>query len=275
MFGAIIGAVGSAILGSIGAKKQAKAQKKAQLAAEQRNLQQMEDIEKSKYGWIRDGALAAGFNPLTALRAGGGRLTQNNAIQATPVSGGASWFAAADAVNNIGKAWDQREDAIDKATREANLELRQLQIEGLRSEMGRQGNAPATATANSPKQKKWEISTLGQLYAEGPLLPPSDPRSPRAEAYLPDGTRVYPLVSQMEQFGWPRGYTLTGGDVSELIGEFAGEVSNVYSTDQIIDLLLDQNILTDRNPQGGPFSTQVKTGPAANKPHPRQTIGMN
>jgi len=101
-------------------------------------LKVMQRTEEKKYKWIVEGAQRAGFNPLTALQAGGGQMTQTQAGANDFDTG--SMIAAA-VLNGVGDYWNQRKD---QELAEAQIDLIKAQTESLKTDQapGAWGSRP-------------------------------------------------------------------------------------------------------------------------------------
>jgi len=110
-------------------------------------LKLMRRTEEKKYKWIVEGAQRAGFNPLTALRAGGGQMTQG--LQ-TPLSTGAVIGNALNAGIQTGlNTWANRPDPIEQESRVLDNELKKQRLKQIQNEEARFGQVPAVRTTSS------------------------------------------------------------------------------------------------------------------------------
>ena len=151
---------------------------------EQRNNQKK--IELNRFKWLRDGALAAGFNPESVLKATGGQSFGHRPIPQSPLNTGA---IIGEAIGNFADAFDP----IRIATQRTQLELMQHELAQAREKTaamsGMQTTASPTGTGGSeiaaasfipattyaPIPKPYAVATR-VLRDDG--LPSANPESP-------------------------------------------------------------------------------------------------
>jgi len=141
----------------------------------------MEQVEKNKYRWIVGGAQAAGFNPLTALRAGGGNMSSPGGI--IPQSPLSARSALGEAISTFGATYAQ--DAIQRASEERQQEAWKERYDYRRDEQG----VPPLSAAPSSGQAKLEnndqemaaAAQVGERLSRPPsgAFPQVDPFSER------------------------------------------------------------------------------------------------
>lgn len=219
---AILGTVGSAAVGAI-QRKQAKKDLAEQRAYDEGAMQRM-----------RDAASKAGFNPLTALRAGA--LSSFNTPGRNLPPGGAA-FAAQYLGDAIGEAFDKKaNEPIEKY----NSKIRELEI----------------------KQREAELNisraTLGQMSAN------SDVYAPYGE-YIPVrvGNNMQRLDKTVAQrLGIKPNDRLTIGDIEEIKGDLHGGIAGAVESQIWENVLLSAPLLGTPNavkpkaPRKPPLSKQ-------------------
>lgn len=203
--------------------------------------------EKNKYKWIVEGAQEAGFNPLTALRSGGGSLatpmgTQISAVPASQASQAASF--GENLTNAMGTAFNLWDPIGDRNKRLQN-ELLQTQIDTNRQRFDRndQGSMSTVQKTASPVQENYG-SPIGAENVR-PVQRPHPGNQPRVLVYLPNGAPALLLKNVADREGVTNYDTLSAGGMAELVGEITGEVFNTLSASQISQTLFDQGILVD------------------------------
>lgn len=133
--------------------------------------------ELEKYKWIVEGAQAAGFNPLTALRAGGGRVQGPSIAPTTPLT----WRDYAREAVSLAA---QEYDPIEAESRRLDNELKRTELDRRRSELVRTGEGVTTAAPRYRQPSQQYVRTnKPERIGVGPsgLFPVVDPMSMRPE----------------------------------------------------------------------------------------------
>lgn len=251
MWGQIIGAVAPALLGGM---------------LQNRDNQKAREYAKANQGVnymkLRNDAQKAGFNPLTALMAGGSAAYQNDSGPALSTS---SFIAEAlsrgveTGFNIVNEQRDRERERIDEIERERRREESEMRLMAASSRLnfgyapsnttlalsaasGAPALAsPADAPANGPR---------GPVYtASGQLRPRNDPMRERVLVFRADGsTPAHILRSTAERLGIQERATLTVGEETEI----SGEIAEFYNAG-----MMAEEAITGR----GPDSAQYGNGP--------------
>jgi len=179
-------------------------------------------MELARYGWLRDGALKAGFNPLTVLRATGGQMMQPQNM-GSPLSTRA---AIGEALETFAGTYAQ--DAIQRATEERAQEDWKDRYDYQRENPIVSPVSP-TAAKNQETDKPTEIEqrqdyigAVPNIFGSRPedFQIPIDSDSPYAGQYV--------LPVGKDKVLMPKGWIPTEG-VEGMFGELTGEVHGVQS----------------------------------------------
>lgn len=216
-----------------------------------KKLQQNFKEERQNLRNIVRGAQEAGFNPLTVLRATGGQPTAN-AIQ-SPLGARA---ALGEAIKTFGGTYAQ--DAIQRATedraQEDWKERYDYQLQNPLSPVRQ-----TTRTTQNTETKDDGFLKEGQSLRRGADYPMRDHR---IQVRLPSGQNVWMPAEWGERFTIQEGGLLTAGDVTEMVGEFTGEVANTLSFDKILENAFRTGLFLNDEEAGG----ALDLNPNRNKP---------
>lgn len=227
--------------------------------------------EENRYEWLVEGAQRAGFNPLTALGATGAQLSGGGqasmaalspvtlATTPAPVLG-----AGPTTLETLGSAIAQLEDPIDKEARRLRNELTFQQIQTEKNNRARLGQLPVMRRTASPIEASYDPGPAGWRgsWGEGPAAPWY--LQPTVHVAIPFGKNRSPRWGKMpasvaERFGIKAGDLLTGGDLSEIFGEW-GEAAGLPNIQEMANAFLSTpNIYEDA--YGATDNTANEPGP--------------
>jgi len=125
-------------------------------------LKLMQRTEEKKYKWIVEGAQRAGFNPLTALQAGGGRMTQGQ-VGSGDLDFGA--MAAQAVATGLGDYW---QESRNQELEQAQLDLIKAQTESLKTPMGYQAPQASFNRVSDVSGDAAGTNAAGQANLMGP-----------------------------------------------------------------------------------------------------------
>jgi len=197
-------------------------------------------MELARYGWLRDGALKAGFNPLTVLRSTGGQMMQPQNM-GSPLSTRA---AIGEALETFAGTYAQ--DAIQQATEDRAQDHWKERYDYQRENP----MSPVPATAATGKTSRVETSEpveTGSL-AQGFNFPALDQRVP---VRLPTGQTAWALKHVLDRYTLGKDEMLTAGDLTEMVGEVVGEGAVLLQADEVLDNLFRAGILFNDPSTGG------------------------
>jgi len=239
----VIAGASSLLGGVFGRSKQPGIKKQYRLGRENTEL-----LEKNKYKWIVEGARKAGFNPLTALRATGGNITTAPQPQ-SPLS---SRSYIGEAIKTFGGTYAQ--DAIQRAT-----EARQNEEWQRRYDYQRENPVPLLSTRPQASKDADREKVSGIPENAGAMFPALDHR---IQVRLPtdDGVETVYLHKHIaDRFGIEEGHMLTVGDMSEMVGEIAGEGSAALQIDAVLENLFRQGIISGGKTGGEQLRPPINT----------------
>lgn len=169
----------------------------------------MQITEQERFKWLRDGAQAAGFNPLTVLGATGGNMAPQ--LQ-NPLNTNAVAQALSSGLTTFANAYDP----VRHETQELQNELLREQIDEINNNELRYGAVPQVRTTTSPIETR-----DGQGQTENPIVDtetaPYEMKPPTTEELE---LAVTPLAKQPEITNLKTNVVLEDGTVSE---QFAGD----------------------------------------------------
>lgn len=161
------------------------------------------------YAQLRNDAQAAGFNPLTALKATGG---MGNTTTTEPPALSSRQFIA-NALNEGLDNWFNRDQiALDKERQRLEVDIARAELDNLRK-------------AQDPATKRFGYDlhrTITDRQEQGPPDMRID-KMPRRLVFLPDGQIAKVPANWAERMGINEGDWVSPGDYAELLGELRGE----------------------------------------------------
>lgn len=186
------------------------------------------------YQQLRDDAQAAGFNPLTALRATGGA---GNTTTTAPDL--ASRQLISDAFSQATDTWFNKQ-AADEASERLKVEQMQQELHRIQAQ-----KTPPTSEQSFGYSIPHAVAQGAKKYSAPALV--GNPTRPRARpkmetlqrvpVFLPDGQKRQIPQSAATRLGIePWGY-VTAGDYAELVGEIRGEGETLLATKTIGDAI--------------------------------------
>jgi hypothetical protein len=193
---------------------------------------------------LRDDALAAGINPLTALGAGGlsGPVAPSGsfgpasaggvtAYAAPPLS--SSSFVAQSLGQGVETLFNKDRIASDMEADAIRIELAKEELLQLKKS-NEQAGARASFGYSIPQvvENSQDASMIPTL-ASRPKARPNMQNLERIPMFLPDGQQRMVLKSPVERLGMKPWDTISSGDYAELVGEARGEVEAVLMADKI------------------------------------------
>jgi len=186
---------------------------------------------------MRDKARAAGFNPLTALRATGGGIAPAQAL--SPLSTRA---AIGNAIQQFGGTYAQ--GAIAQETAKQAQEDWKARWDYQIANPQNTRFAPAVpALSNRPGENAEKTGYLepGETVSQtGAIFPFMDHR---IKVRLPNGAKAYILADHADRYQIKPGSMLTVGDLAELSGEIMGEGSAILQPKAVLDNLLRTGVI--------------------------------
>lgn len=226
-FGAIAGAVAPPLIQGLFGRK---AQK---------------DANKNKgvdYAKLRDDAIAGGFNPLTALLAGGGAGYQSTFDPA--LSSGS--FVTEEAVS---RGLDTYFNTPSKTDREVQRIRRDLEAETYRQQ-AQMAQGPQRFGYSLADQRPFRpvIEDYTPALAASTGRPPVNPLD-RDPSYIPvrhpDGSRGQLEASIADRLGIKPFHTVSAGDWAEIVGELGGEAEMALGTEKVRDTAISCPIFAE------------------------------
>lgn len=193
----------------------------------------MQITEENRFKWLREGALRAGFNPLTVLGATGGATAPQLQAPSTPLS-----LSTGEIIGGAVAAAGAAYDPIGHRTQELENELLERQIDEIDKNQTSLGVQPVRKT-RSPVQK---VQT--PLSADTrPKARPTSETTPRIPVNMPQGGTMMIPEDIADRMSLKALGNATVGDMAELLGE-SYEVAAALQVDQIADRLGRVGIFT-------------------------------
>jgi len=202
----------------------------------------MKKIEEDRYKWLVKGAQRAGFNPLTVLRSTGGQMAPQLNFD-SPLSARA---VLGEAIKTFGGTYAQ--DAIQRATEDRAQEDWKERYDYQRQNPILSSMPAQTAKAATNDAETGFLTEGQTLRTGGAEYPALDHR---VQVRLPSGQNVWMPAQWGERFGIQQGGTLTAGDVTEMVGELTGEVTNTLSFDKILENAFRTGLFFNDEDAGG------------------------
>lgn len=194
---------------------------------------------KNNFKELRDAAKEAGFNPLTALQAGG----LGNAYSADPVLASSS-FLAEGVFDGLKTAFNRGDDEIDRERKRLENKLLQAEID----EYAKAGQIPTEGYG-------FDLTQTPDLM---PVLRPDPNAEGKIPIYAPNGQQFMMPQSVAAAMGYEAFDYIVAGDWAELKGEVVGEVETTLATDAIDDVVgLGKVGSRDKKPGANPRSGQA------------------
>jgi len=177
-------------------------------------------------GWVRKGAEAAGFNPLTVLGAGGMQTGFNGG------GGGAAPLASIDMiVGGLREASDELtgQAALDRQAQELETDLLRLQVEKLAGTLPALKAAPGVADLGKKAVAATPVKVGGVPVASRvrPRARPTLYDKGMAPFFYMDGVEGHAPLRALEAAGVKPWGVLTGGARSEYLGDELGELTGI------------------------------------------------
>ena len=180
------------------------------------------------YQHIRDGAEAAGFNPLTALRNGGSANATSVSTQPGLSSG--EWLA--DAIGAGANAAANYDPLADKR-RELEVDLMEAELD----RMQKSNRLPRGIAGGVPTLPEFANRPIPLSGNNRPLSRPSLSTDTKIPVFLPDGQQrnIPSRVAEAMNLD-PWGY-VAAGQYAELVGELRGEGETAIQSSEIGDAI--------------------------------------
>lgn len=212
------------------------------------------ELDQNQAKWIRQGALKAGFNPLTLLGKGGTAAGVSGSPLGTPLANVTpAQPLAPPSANGLGNAARAVADGVsqwvDPVIRESQVlenELTQARIDQIQNEQTRLGQVPQVRTTASPVEENKTGHISGpKTTSQRPLQHWTKEKT--VNAWLLDGRKVAIPLSVARANNIENSDTIDAGKMTQILGEVTGEVYNTMNYGNAAERLLKMGIFSGRD----------------------------